>query len=365
MFGSTYLCECSFSKMKYIKTDKSRLGQYSDLYLKTDVFLLADVFENFRNTCIRSYGLDPVHYYTLPGYTWDAMLLHTGIEFELLTDVDIVLFVERGVRGGLSQCSHRYARANNGYAPSYDPSELSTYLMYYDLLVEHDRAHLAVKAATQLEKPRYVIFALQTGRRNIATKDASLFDECDLSNVKLFLNSEFYPYDDNHLDFTKNRYAVLYDMYARFRRAYYALDRDDDGAMLTLSKFLPCGPLVVRNKRTKETLLSCLTNLFYNIATQEKKVGSIALKKLITRRRKEKEEFDIYMQQDAHEFLNFLINHINEIILAERTQSKPAGGKCGFDKLIDQNTLITMKVKKLPMILALHLKRFKYVYKAI
>ncbi|XP_026829600.1 uncharacterized protein LOC113562951 [Ooceraea biroi] len=103
----------------------------------------------------------------------------------------------------------------------------------------------AVKAATQLEKPRYVIFALQTGRRNIATKDASLFDECNLSNVKLFLNSEFYLYDDMHLDFTKNRYAVLYDMYARFRRAYYALDRDDDGAMLTLSKFLPCGPLVV------------------------------------------------------------------------------------------------------------------------
>ncbi|XP_026828148.1 uncharacterized protein LOC113562574 [Ooceraea biroi] len=103
----------------------------------------------------------------------------------------------------------------------------------------------AVKAATQLEKPRYVIFALQTGRRNVATKDASLFDECDLSNVKLFLNSEFYPYDDNHLDFTKNRYAVLYDMYARFRRAYYALDRDDDGAMLTMSKFLHCGPLVV------------------------------------------------------------------------------------------------------------------------
>ncbi|RLU16289.1 hypothetical protein DMN91_012049, partial [Ooceraea biroi] len=106
---------------------------YSDLYLKTDVLLLADVFQNFRETCIRSYGLDPAHYYTLPGYTWDAMLLHTGIEFELLTDVDMVQFVERGVRGGLSQCSHRYARANNRHAPSYDPCETSTYLMYYDV----------------------------------------------------------------------------------------------------------------------------------------------------------------------------------------------------------------------------------------
>ncbi|RLU15209.1 hypothetical protein DMN91_012203, partial [Ooceraea biroi] len=105
--------------------------------------------------------------------------------------------------------------------------------------------HKAVKAATQLEKPRYVIFALQTGRRNVGTKDASLFDECDLSNVKLFLNSEFYSYDDMHLDFTKNRYAVLYDMYTRFRRTYYALDRDDDGAMLTMRKFLHCGPFVV------------------------------------------------------------------------------------------------------------------------
>ncbi len=78
----------------------------------------------------------------------------------------------------------------------------------------------------------------------------------------------------------------------------------------------------MKNKRTKETLLSCLADLFYSIATQKKKVGSIAPKKFIARLRKEKEEFDNYMQQDAHEFLNFLINHINEIILAERNQGK-------------------------------------------
>jgi len=67
----------------------SKRSEYSDLYIKTDVLLLAD-FENFRDSCIASYGLDPAYYYTLPGFTWDAMLKHTRINFELLTDIDHV-----------------------------------------------------------------------------------------------------------------------------------------------------------------------------------------------------------------------------------------------------------------------------------
>ncbi|GFQ85040.1 ubiquitin carboxyl-terminal hydrolase 46 [Trichonephila clavata] len=192
-----------------------------------------------------------------------------------------------------------------------------------------------------------------------------------------------------------------------------------------------------KNKRTKETLLTCLADLFYNIATQKKKTGTIAPKKFIARLRKENEVFDNYMQQDAHEFLNYLLNTIADILQAEKQQgnvkvrttnqngdqqqSKPeptwvhdifqgtltnetrclncetvsSKDEDFLDLSVDvnQNTSIThclrgfsntetlcsehkyycenccskqeaqkrMRVKKLPMILALHLKRFKYM----
>ncbi|XP_077270167.1 uncharacterized protein LOC143901616 [Temnothorax americanus] len=92
-----------------------------------------DVLPITKENCVASYGLDPAYYYTLPGFTWDAMLKHTCINFELLTDVDMVMFIERGIRGGLSQCSGRYAKANNKYMESYDSSKPSSYLMYFDV----------------------------------------------------------------------------------------------------------------------------------------------------------------------------------------------------------------------------------------
>ncbi|CAB0041107.1 unnamed protein product [Trichogramma brassicae] len=112
----------------------SNLGEYSDLYLKTDVLLLVEVFENFRKTCHEAYELDPAHYYTLPGYSWDAMLLYTQVELELLTDVDMLLFVEKGIRGGVSQCCSRFSEANNRYmGEDYNPEKEDVYLMYYDV----------------------------------------------------------------------------------------------------------------------------------------------------------------------------------------------------------------------------------------
>ncbi|XP_071640856.1 uncharacterized protein [Temnothorax longispinosus] len=116
-------------------------------------------------------------------------------------------------------------------------------LYVYPLLQSTSKHLWAIKTATQLEKPRYVIFALQTGRKNIMAQNIGCFNHCKLINIKLYLNSESYPYDDLNLDFDKNRYALLYDTYARFRKAYYGHDRYD--TFLNLSTFLTLGPFVI------------------------------------------------------------------------------------------------------------------------
>ena len=102
------------------------------MYVQSDTLLLAGVFENFRDRYIEIYELDPVHFLSAPGLAWQACLKKTKVELELLTDYDMLLMVEKGIRGGMCQAIHRYAKANNKYMNNYDKNIESSYLMYLD-----------------------------------------------------------------------------------------------------------------------------------------------------------------------------------------------------------------------------------------
>ena len=108
------------------------LEEYHNLYVQSDTLLLADVFENFRNKCLEVYELDPAHFLSLPGLAWQACLKRTNIKLELLTDYDMLLLVEEGIRGGICHSIHRYAKANNKYMSNYDESKESSYIQYLD-----------------------------------------------------------------------------------------------------------------------------------------------------------------------------------------------------------------------------------------
>ena len=126
------------------------MGEYHDLYLRTDILLLGDVFENFRVICLENFELDPCHYVSSPGLSWDAMLKMTGINLELITDIDQQLFIEKGMHGGISIITHRYAKANNRYMKDYkhakkvwDTFDLKNMGEYHDLYLHTDILLLA------------------------------------------------------------------------------------------------------------------------------------------------------------------------------------------------------------------------------
>ena len=134
------LSDCGVSDDDYNHAKKvwkefgiKNLGEYHDLYLKSDVLLLADVFEEFRKNSLENYSLDPAWYYTSPGLSWDALLKHSGAKLELLSDVDILLLFENAIRGGVSMIPNRYGKANNKFmGKKFDPSQPSKFITYLD-----------------------------------------------------------------------------------------------------------------------------------------------------------------------------------------------------------------------------------------
>ena len=110
------------------KININNLGQYHDLYVRSDTLLLADIFENFRQSCLKSYELDHAHFVPLPGLAWQACLKKTNVELELITDYDMLLMIEDGIRGGICHAIQRYAKANNKYMIDYDKKKKSSYI---------------------------------------------------------------------------------------------------------------------------------------------------------------------------------------------------------------------------------------------
>ena len=115
------------------KFEMKNMGNYHDHYLKKVVLLLADVFEKLIDTCLKFYGLDPCHYFSSPGLSWNAMLKMVEIKLEKISDIDKYLFIEKGSRGGISYIAKRYTKANNKYMNDYDPENPSTFITYLDM----------------------------------------------------------------------------------------------------------------------------------------------------------------------------------------------------------------------------------------
>ena len=115
------------------------MGDYHDHYLKKDVLLLADVFEKFIDTCLKFYKLDPCHYFSSPGLSWDAMLKMTGVRLEKISDIDMYLFIEKGLRGGISYIAKRYSQLNNKYMKNYDLTKTSEFILYLDMNNLYDK----------------------------------------------------------------------------------------------------------------------------------------------------------------------------------------------------------------------------------
>ena len=116
------------------------LGDYHDLYVQSDTLLLADVFENFRNKCIEIFEVDPAHVLSAPGLAWQTCLKKTEVKLELLTDNDMLMIIEKEIRGGICHAIYRYAKANNKFMKKYNKNIELSFLMYLDANNLHGRA---------------------------------------------------------------------------------------------------------------------------------------------------------------------------------------------------------------------------------
>ena len=133
--GDGHISNDKYSHLKNV-CDTFNFKNFRDFdnhYLKKDVLLLADVFEKFIDTCLKYYNLDPCHYFSAPGSSCDAMLKMSQVELEKISNADIHLFIEKGMRGDICQVPKGYSKANNEFCPDYDESKEKVYIKYLDM----------------------------------------------------------------------------------------------------------------------------------------------------------------------------------------------------------------------------------------
>ena len=187
------------------------MHKYHELYLNLGVLLLADVFENFWQTCIMNYGPDPAHYYTLPGFTFDACLTFTKQELDLFTDGEKFLFIENSIRGGISVVSHRYAKANNPPIPDYNhnsPHFYFTYVQANNLYVGAMREALPIGDFTFLIEDEVASFNLDSTTKS---DDCGYILEFDLKYPKhLHDFHSDYPLATEKLRITKEMLSAYF-----------------------------------------------------------------------------------------------------------------------------------------------------------
>ena len=123
--------DCTHAQKVWDVFKIKNLGEYHDLYVQSDTLLLADVYENIRNMCLNIYELDPVYFVSAPGLAWQACLKKTGVKLEL-TDCDMILMIEKGIRGEIWQSTYRYAKANNKSMKNYNKNIELSYIEYLD-----------------------------------------------------------------------------------------------------------------------------------------------------------------------------------------------------------------------------------------
>ena len=187
------------------------MSDYQELYLKTDVLLLSDVFEKFISTCLNYYGEDPCHYFNSPGLSWDTMLKMTRIELELISDIDMHLFIEKGIRGGISYIAKRHIKAKNKYMECCDSSKESKYITYLDpnnLYGWGMSQYLPYSGLKWLNQKEISDFCLSSVSEN-SSIDYTLEVDLEYSSELHELHSD-YPLAPEKLEISQNMFSIYF-----------------------------------------------------------------------------------------------------------------------------------------------------------